>query len=296
MKRNDLQSLYLRMLVYGLGGSGKTGFAGTWDTDRRTARCFYINAAGNPVRLRHQTPAPYVFDVETLNDLGGCWDFLRDQRPDNKFREKYSIPPDVVFQSVVIDTITEIQRIIIAELAGRPYIASCVPMRTRVDMNDAHVTNPGEWGVILQRTINVVNLFYQLPMHVLLTSQERGDFDDAGKLVRYSPALQGQSSEQVPSYAEIVGRMVRRARRPDDNALVAVESTSGDSVGVLQLAQAGKTSAKNQVDVRIPKEVADPTITKILDIILTPHSAGAPRQQPQLTRAMRSPVAPPQRR
>jgi len=267
MKRYEQRKIpLLRILPYGQPGTGKTGFCGTFDQDERTARTLFLNAAGNPIRIMKQEPAPIVLDIESIKDFNLVYSFISGgQNKEHKFRELYEIEPEITFKTVVIDTITEVQRMINLDLMG-------IGM---ANFNEEAVMRIQDWGTSLTKVINLVNLFYSLPVHVIITAQERAEIDDATSRINYKPYLQGQAVDIAPAYAEIIGRMRRMIRGPQTGSPAIAEeaSTDSDIVTVMYFESAGKYMAKNQVDLRIGKHMANPSATKILDLISTDNSA-----------------------
>jgi len=253
------------MLVYGPAGSGKTRFGGTLNLDERTAPVLFLNAVGNPVSLRDYDPQPYVVDVESLRDVSYIFNFLRTQRPDHPFRQQLNIPEDVVFKSVVLDTLTEMHRMITCEVAGMPYefYTRDLSSETPVDFSESPKLEYSHWQQVLTRTLNVVSLFLRLPMHVVLIAQENRLTDEEGKEIGFEPLFQGQSRRYVPTWAEIVAHIQRRSSM--------VETPGGTmrrrTISVMRFSASDKYYAKNQVSIALGKEMEQPTVTKILDLI-----------------------------
>ena len=261
MKRHNFESAYIKLLVYGASGVGKTRLCGTFDQDERTARALILNAAGNPITLRDNSPPPIVFDVTSFSDVSEVINFLRAPKPDHPFRKRYDIPPDVNFKTVVVDTITELQRIIVYEVAGLPYdVGSSGP----IDLTQSPITRLADWNLILSRMLSLVSVLVQLPLHVVITAQERLITNETDSISSYVPMIQGAAQVHIPAYMNIVGRLVRRVRLPDGSVASSEDTGTRRTASVLFTESGGRYYAKNQYDPEIPRELVDPTATKLL--------------------------------
>lgn len=255
MRQSNLDVPLLRMLVYGAPGTGKTRFIGTFDDVEDTRRVLILNAMGNPSVLASRPERPFVFDVSSLADVSRVVEFFsRGQPADHPFRSQFEIPREVRFNTIAIDTLTELQQIIVYESAGVPYDVG-VGVR---DLSVIPELTRASWGGVLMRTTNVVRYLCQLPVHVVFVTQERAVVDERlGQVVGYAPALQGASAVYVPAVANLVGRMVRRVS--DAGRTVAREDPEGGrTVSVLFLDGAGMTQAKNQLGVNLGSKIIDP--------------------------------------
>lgn len=255
------EAVKLRMMVYGVPGAGKTTFASTADDDPRTARAFIIDAGGNTVSIRKNNPAPVVAVLESMADLDKIFNFLLRQKPDDPMRTALGIDSDVRFNTVVIDTLTEIQRIAIHEERGTAY-----PTQSMFDRGAplSVLSIPGmriqDWGQILQKMTAIASMFYQLPMHVIITCQERLDIEQDldGRIVSSTarPFLQGSSADTVPAWATLIGRIVRRPA-PGSAPIPWMVFTSTT-----------KWYGKNQISMTLPPEIQNPTVSSILDAVI----------------------------
>jgi hypothetical protein len=253
------------MLVYGNTGVGKTRFVGTFDDDPRTERVLILNSAGNPTSLRGAARPPYVFDVTSLRDIAEVIDFLRDQSPERPFRKKYNIPADVVFRTVAVDTLTELQRMIVCEVGGVPYDLTSANV---LDVDVSPQLQIQGWGQVLGRTLNAVSLLVQLPMHVIFTAQERAVVNDqTGVVTSYGPILQGAAIVYVPALVNLVVRIVRRVVLDGGKVVSQEDPAQRKIASVMYFEGAGQCVAKNQLDPRLGVSMIDPTAKKILDTI-----------------------------
>lgn len=199
-RRTSEKENYLKLIVYGAGGSGKTTFASTFDEALSPERVLILESAGNPQIILGKDPAPWVISLERSTDVDELYGFLQAGQPEKHIlRGKLGIPPDVRFGAVAIDTLTDLQRVIKDEVVS----AGSRPMAIRAPKIQ-------EWGEITAKTVQVVRLFLMLPMHVIFTCQEKSDMDAFANSVEYNPFIQGQGSYVIPAAAPLVLRLVRK--------------------------------------------------------------------------------------
>ncbi|MEW6557194.1 MAG: ATP-binding protein [Elusimicrobiota bacterium] len=169
IKSNEGRSQYLRMMVYGVPGSGKTVFGST---------------APDPLILDAEAGLLSIADkkldtvkIETFQDVINVFNFLKTEK--------------LAYKTVVIDSLTELQRKsmdLILSKAGRD--------RATI----------GDWGMNIDQVRNIIRYFRDLEMNLLLIclNEERKD-EDAG-IIMQRPALQGRTlPEEVMGYVDVVG-------------------------------------------------------------------------------------------
>jgi hypothetical protein len=215
-----------------------------------------VNAAGNPITILSNSPPPVVATLEALKDLDVIYAFLKSGQPKkHKFREAMELPPEVVFKSLAIDTLTEVQVMKNEELskaAGGAVTRAGNPLQIQ------------EWGESLRFMVHVTRLLYDLDLHVILTAQERIDLGTGRGKTR--PFLQGQASDIVPSYAELIGRMTRRKAKKKSG--VSEDDDEGAVVTVCHWEAEGRVVVKNQVaPLTLGPFTVEPTVAKVLDAV-----------------------------
>lgn len=259
MKRTEVTNIKrLKVLLYGLPGSTKTRTACTAALDPRTSPVLLLNAAGNPVSLMDYAAVPDVLTLESLADLNEPFDWLyRGQPADSTFVKRYDLHPP--YQTVILDSITEIQR-----MSFRSQTGFVGPGSFPAKVERQHFYNT------LGQMINLASLFYSLPYHVILTALERDERDEQSGTVHYGPLLWGQSDKEVGAYAYIVARMIHRAALTDQVAkkllAEAEDPINKEVVSVALFTPSGKYQAKDQTG-KLGDYMVNPTITKMLDAI-----------------------------
>lgn len=260
-KRIDIEeSPYLRVLVYGKPGAGKTRFAGTSALDERTAPVLWLDASGNPESLRGYEKHPDVIRAEDLKDFNDPYRWIMKGQPEgDKFAQDFNLNPP--YKTLVIDHLTDVQRM------------SYRVVLNRTNALPGEFNPPMEWshhGQVLGQMLNFARSYFNIPMHVIMTAHEKRTTDSAGNLLYIEPLLWGQSGSAIPGYARIVGRLVpgANALREDSPILNEMDISRREiKAGVeriLFVGQSARYSGKDQYGV-IDKYLFDPSVQQIVD-------------------------------
>lgn len=276
----------IRLLVYGDSGSGKTTLIGSAMDCEETSPLLVLNAGGQPISLRNYKPRPLVFTIESMVDFNFIYQWIRDGQSDPLTPRKHSDPKTMAiigrylqaveaerFKSIAVDSMTYVQRIAMREVIGwTPKPGATTHKADPLPGDLPPATTQPQWGRVLAQMTNLADLFYKnLPIHVLMTALTRRDTIASMGLTLFNPFLWGQSSMEVPSHAEIVGRIVCTATLPRKQ-----QSGIGDA--------AGRAGAKVPYNVMFtkggldfiakwqgvdnpPSAVSSPSISKIVSIL-----------------------------
>lgn len=274
-------SLLLRALFYGASGSGKTRLIGTATENDATWPLLVLNARGQPISLRFFERRPLVLEVEELTDLNDPHEWISNGQPWEPVARALAnrnAPPRPVnpfyaavgdffggvqgrFSCIAIDSVTHIQTRVGDRVAGNKGTppGEMPPAVAGFDM----------FRQMLRMTTNISDLFYQLPIHVIITALERHNEMPTLGITKYYPMLWGQSSLEVPSHAELVGRLLSLKELPG-GLRQATEKREGkdvirDAFNILLTSNARDYIAKWQGLEEQPDYLVEPTITKILD-------------------------------
>ena len=258
----------LKCLFYGDPGSGKTRLSYSAALDERTSPILVIDAHGNPESTwDYPQENITVVPIRKIKDLNEPYDFFSEGQPGiHKFRsfllEEFEVTEVPKFKTVVLDTITDIQRYSFNEALG-------------------YVAGPGsfpkkrEWehfNKVLGQMINMATLFYgltEIGLNVIMTSHEKKKEDRNDGIERYQPLLDGQSDQEVPGKAMLVGRLMHISRlsgvqkRDTKDARKEAE----ESQIAVFLKPTSTYVAKEQYGAQVDF-ILDPSITKILDAIV----------------------------
>lgn len=301
MKQHKLEkSPTLKLLVYGDSGSGKTHLIGTFQECPETSPVLVLNARGQPVTLRHFDPPPLVLDLESMKDFnvpyqwikaGQPWEPVEKAATTDKVASWGGVDPtpflkaiwnyfDSVcgnpgteelmetgrsgtfkFKTAAVDSITQVQRIALDAIVGN---VDALPG------DDLKPTQIQHWGAALGQLTKLADLYYQLPINVILTALTRRDTIQAMGLTLFCPFIWGQSSLEVPSHAEIVGRLINiESMRQKQATAVRSEHPQefANAFNVL-LTRGGRTyMAKWQGVLNPPDLVISPTAQKLIGIV-----------------------------
>lgn len=183
---------YVKMLVCGRPGAGKTLFSST------TPNPIYASAEGGLMSIADRG-IPYV-DIKTTMDLLQLRVIL-DQEPAVR-EEMLGFPVD----TVVIDTIDEVQRIFVRERLE--------------DQKKEAMTLP-DWGWLSGQMQAVIGGFRALDMHTIFTCHLKSTEDSETGRVWMDPGLQGAIADQIPAAVDLalVLRVDTVAAVEDGNAV-----------------------------------------------------------------------------
>jgi hypothetical protein len=270
MKQADLNSPYLKLLLYGQPGSTKTRTSATAAFDDEFAPALMLESAGNPLSLRDYDPCPTIFSMEKLKDYNLVYDYLlRDQPKDHPFRKQCNdagIKLEDYYRTVILDGTTQVQRFAFKVVIP----GSDVPPG---DVPNAHEIQ--HFNRVLDIMINWSFKFIrELDMHVILTALEEEKTEKSGA-TKIRPLLWGQSRGEISGFAYMVMRLAPvetiDSRSKSVFAQELEESKSAQTVGFTRATST--FYAKDQYGLKNPdgslmRYMFDPTISKIWQSIL----------------------------
>lgn len=171
------KSQYVKIIVYGRTGVGKTRFAAT------APDVLFIDAEAGTLSIADK-PIDVV-TIQDFNQLDEIFDFL--------------LKGDHKYKSVVIDSLTEVQlkcmdNIIKSEVERKPD-------------RDPDVPTQQNWGKSFNQIRKLIRKFRDLPMNVIIVCEAKDDRDEETGIIYTVPALPGQLANKIPGYIDIVGYM-----------------------------------------------------------------------------------------
>jgi len=230
------QARYLRMLVYGEPGAGKSWFCASACLAEETSPVLYVEHLGQVTSLR-SNPAYMealedgrlvILQIATYKELNKVFQFLTTGQ--GALKGMMDTP-----KTVVIDSVTELQRREVLRIAGNNADAF------KVEIEGPQIQH---WGSLLSQFTLLAKMFYGLPMHVVFSLLETAQLNDKEKVVSVRPALQGSASRLLPAYALMLMRLERAARNVKAHAVGHINSSvarSKDQTGSLPGTIAGPT-------------------------------------------------------
>ena len=160
------ENSYIKALIYGPSGAGKTTFAAT------APKPIFASSEKGLMSIRHL--APQFVEINSLQDLKDLYNFLKNEKHD--------------FETVVIDSITEINDII----------------KTEIETRNKRNMQLQDWGILQKEIKDILRKFRDLPMHIIFLAQETTEKDEE-KIVKYLPSLNGKSATEIAYYMDTVG-------------------------------------------------------------------------------------------
>lgn len=258
MTKDDLneEGKYLRLLMYGEPGSGKTWCAAKAALDEHTAPALYVEYRAQITSLRSSpefvdainSGQLLILRLEAYSELSHVYTWLERGRGSyptfDKMMEQFGHEDDVMPKTVILDSLTELQRTEVMRLAGN-----------NLNKFLTEVANPEikHWGSLLNQFTLLANKFYELPYHIVIVGLESVDYGDHAigetpPIEGYRLALQGQAKRQFPGYALTLMRLERAAR-----------NSKAYNVGYTQ---GIKSKTKEQTGL-IPAKIPNPSIPKL---------------------------------
>ncbi len=172
IKTYSPQNHYIKALIYGASGSGKTYFGGTAIADSNEDVLF-LSAEGGLLSIKDKKPK-YV-EIKSKMDLVEAYNYLNN--------EKHP------YKTVILDSITEISNIV----------------KSEIEKKEGHTMQLQDWGKLKSDLINIFRKFRDLPMNVVLLAQE-AYITDEDKIRKIVPSLDGKgATSALPYFMDIVG-------------------------------------------------------------------------------------------
>lgn len=252
---------YLRMLVYGKPGSGKTTFCASLGLDDRTSPVLHIDCGGNPEVVGNRkvfstTPNVTILQPDKLDELNAIYDWLEAGQPNQASLAKWGLTPG--YKTVVFDGFTDIQR---------QSFDRAMSMESAAFYANYPKREFKHYGFVLQQLLHMISELRKLKLHVIVTTLEHTKtlYEVPGEMSTvynyYSPMLDGEGKRELPGYVLSVMRM---QPKPAIDPALAKRLEVKHTLGSFEhnKYQYGKDQfGFPQVN------YADPTITKLLDSI-----------------------------
>lgn len=172
---------YIKQLVLGDPGSGKTRTASTWPD------VIYANCEGGMMSVADRQPA--TVDVKSKQEMRELLNAL--QQPPAVREKVLGVPT----QTVCVDTFDEYAKILIRE-------------RLEAEHKDAFAIQ--DWGWLGTELANTVRAFRNLEMNVIFNVHLKSQEDSETGRTFFKPNIAGAMGDDIPAYFDLVLLLVAR--------------------------------------------------------------------------------------
>ena len=207
---------YLKLLIYGGFGTGKTMLAGSSVQVPQMRDVLMVTAEGGEETLEDIVDSDYIDVVRTTTyrQVSRVQEFLkahciaRDKNDEEaliQYQERlFEMPLEESgrlrrYNTVIIDSGTEVEQYCMYQLLG-------ITDSTRLDEETASA----EWTEYKknhQMVQRMIRSYRDLPMHVIMTAAQQYNQDEQKKY-KYSPQFTGKLSTSVQGFMDMVGYLV----------------------------------------------------------------------------------------
>lgn len=257
---------YVKILIYGAYGAGKTVFsAESVDIpDMRDVLLINIEGGHKSIRLSGAVANHALIDSVRVTDFAQFTHMheflahhcrLRDSNAIDKIQRmndlatKYGMPNERTYQTVIIDSLYELDSMNFRRLIG--------DKEAQIDQATVSDDLRGDYGRNRQIMHKAIRSFRNLPMHAIFTAPSLVDKDDVTKKTTISPMMAGKLRKEVQGYMDVVAY------------LVAGEAADGQPIRRrLYLQSNGKFDAKCRLTPQSLTHIDDPTMAKLMQSLL----------------------------
>jgi len=247
---------YLKVLVYGESGVGKTVFAST-----APRPILWLESEGGTHSIGDKTGID-IARVEGLDTYREALLYL--EANPGKYR------------SVVIDSFSETQAAVLKDIMKA--VVTIDPNR------DEFQPQFGEWGRLVGVMREIARAYRDLPLNLVVTALAREDKDEMTGRVKVTPRLSPTLSSEVPAFMDAVIYLYTATLKGGEVDRGGVEKAeSGDKVTIVRnglLKPTGKYAAKLRVPYgkECPDYITNPTFEAIASLVgITPPKPKSPK-------------------
>lgn len=228
------QNQYLRALVFGPYGSGKTHFLGTAQEDERTHPALYMDFEGG-----EQTMAGLDIDMVKVR----TWE---------DFNEVYAmLAKGTEYKTLLLDSLSETHIFALMEILSE--------VGNTRDPDKLEIQDYGKASIQMRRLIRA---FRDLPYHFIATSQDKSDREARVGNVK-KPALAGQMADEAPGLFDVCGYLTIAQEQLPDKTTRDVRSLLLKNFAQFRV----KTRTPWGMEDTVPDFIDEPTVTALLDAL-----------------------------
>jgi hypothetical protein len=238
-KRNTPSSSNRRCkgLIYGPPKHGKTRLIGTAAHDERTAPHFCLDLEGGVEDVLETMPG---YGTDFIRHSVTSWDDL------NEGYERLRVN-DEGFKSGSVDSLSETHIFALMDL-----LEDGTPRREK----NPDLIEQGDYGIALVQLRRFVRHLRDLPLHMFYTAHHKEDVDRKEGLIT-TVNLAGKAAIEIPGLMSVVGYL----------ALSEDEEGKEERLLLLQNYAKIRIGVRAGWDVKVPDEIVNPDITKLLDAL-----------------------------
>lgn len=255
---------YVKMLIYGDAGAGKTVFAAQAVDVPSMRDVLVINAEAGTKSIVESGAVEHhdlldSVEVQSYETFVQLYEWLlkhcnardaKDQIKLDALAVKYGFPKGRKYKTVIVDSLSEIEQVNLTRIFGD-------------DANDlmdaAEAADFRDYGQNRRLLHKVIRAFRNLPMNVIFTCARDWDQDEKKKY-GYQPKLTGKLSKDVQFFMDIVGYLATGKAGED--------KTTGGSADKLArrlwLQPIGKFDAKSRLTPQDIGYIDSPTLPKLM--------------------------------
>lgn len=251
---------FLKMMVYGQPGAGKTTLAGTAQDVASMQDVLFIDAESGTLSLSDRDDID-IIRISAFPQFSRVYEFLKLHC---SYRDANNIPkleelqrsaganPNKRYHTVVVDSLTEVQKLVMYYLTGRA---------VGIGTLDSIPSQPQfkEWGQSAEMIRMLIRSFRDLPMHVLFVAAEMEveNIGQNGKQLLKRPSLPGKLSNEAQGFLDMVGYLAV--------AHIAIEEGGTELRRRLYLVPGRTFQAKHRFAKEGVEFIDNPTMSSLLE-------------------------------
>ncbi len=242
---------FVKMLVYGQPGVGKTYLAGTSYAVSNMQPSLYIDVEGGSKTIRKLAPNMARVEIQDTIDSKGkvvsaAWENLSKVYEDLRRENAYG--------TVIIDNLTEAHKLCMDYTLS----SQVGKAASRGREKDEDVPEQRDWGIASTMFRRMIRSFRDLDAHVIFTAHEAEIKDAKTGAVTLLPSIPGKLSREVPGYMDEVFYLYTKEKSDEGETVVERKLLSQPT---------GKFFAKDRSGA-MPTVMTDPTMALIAERVI----------------------------
>lgn len=227
---------WLKALIYGEPGAGKTYFFGTAELDPENfLPALLVDIDGGVDTLRNRKGIDLSKPIRTMDALKDLY-------------KEIAAEPDY-YKTIGLDNITELQKLDMNDVMLEAKRTANNP-----DNVDIYVPSQREWGKSGERMRIIIRAFRDLPCHTIALAHIEEREDKLTKIPRLWPSMPGKLRHELAGFFSVVG-------------YISTYDAEGGQYRQIQFAKTKKVQAKDRFDA-LPGVLPDnPTLPQVWKLI-----------------------------